>query len=111
VYKLQHWINEAAAGRELSDDDAIHSEGETSRDTIRNSIFNYYQLDSKEAASSHCGVEPEDIARWVSKFENDVDTTAEPIKSKKIFPSSDAYDKNNSLIADFLKKTCGGPSN
>lgn len=108
-YKLQHWINEASAGRELSDDDAIHSDSENSRDTIRNAIFYYYQSNSKEAASSITKTEPNRIARWVNRFENDVDTsiTIEPPPQKpqkKTLPS-DVIDKNNSLIADFIKKS------
>ncbi|CAG9321977.1 unnamed protein product [Blepharisma stoltei] len=103
VYKIQNWLDKVANGRELSDEDSIHSEGEFQRDTIRNSIFYYYQTNNKDLAASICNTKPEKVARWVDRFENGADPEALRFK-KPVNVQEQKEIHTNSLIADFLKR-------
>ncbi|CAG9321163.1 unnamed protein product [Blepharisma stoltei] len=106
VYKIQNWVDKVSNGRPLSDEDSIRSEGEISRETIRNSIFHYYQTNNKDLAASICSQKPEKIVQWVDRFENGTDI--ETIKFKKSTPQPfpESYENlSNSLISDFFKKS------
>ncbi|CAG9331126.1 unnamed protein product [Blepharisma stoltei] len=101
-YRLQHWINDASEGKELSDEDAIQSEGEIPRDTIRNSLYYYYKTNSKDMAANTCNIDPDYIDKWAKKLENSID------EGKIILPpSSELYERNNNLVAEYLKNSNG----
>ncbi|CAG9316032.1 unnamed protein product [Blepharisma stoltei] len=103
IYKLQNWIDKVEKGEEPSDNDAIHSEGDYGRDTIRNSLFSYYQTDNFDVSAEMCNVYARDIENWIEKFEENTEGPRKRHK-KTVKSSAELIDNHQSLLAEFLKK-------